>query len=101
MARAALRELGDVAANSRAWVWAKHYELKRGDRSRGGASLYKEGRAPLLLEDGAPAHVQKLSWPGHSPDVNAAEHAWPWIRRHLARLSAIYLRAAVPDSVAV
>ncbi|KAF1973244.1 hypothetical protein BU23DRAFT_361915, partial [Bimuria novae-zelandiae CBS 107.79] len=61
-------------------------------------SLYDEGRAPLLLEDGAPAHqarisleylevshIQKLPWPGHSPDVNAEEHAWPWIRRHITQ----------------
>ncbi|KAF1977106.1 hypothetical protein BU23DRAFT_565254 [Bimuria novae-zelandiae CBS 107.79] len=106
-ARAALQELGDADANSRAWAWAKRHELKRGDRSRGGVdgyrhseevlklllvpwinSLYEEGRAPLLLEDGAPAHqarisleyleashIQKLPWPGHSPDVNAKEHA--------------------------
>ncbi|KAF1973224.1 hypothetical protein BU23DRAFT_380958, partial [Bimuria novae-zelandiae CBS 107.79] len=92
-------------------------KLKRGDRSRGGVdgyrhreevlkpllvpwinSLYEEGRAPLLLEDGAPAHtskiaveylevshIQKLNWPGHSPDVNAAEHCWPWIRRHITQ----------------
>ncbi|KAF1967914.1 hypothetical protein BU23DRAFT_481887, partial [Bimuria novae-zelandiae CBS 107.79] len=116
-ARTALRELGDANANSRAWAWAKHHELKRGDRSRGGVdgyrhreevlkpllvpwinSLYEEGRAPLLLEDGAPAHtskiaveylevshIQKLNWPGHSPDVNAAEHCWPWIRRHITQ----------------
>jgi transposase len=53
---------------------------------------------PILLEDGAPAHisriandylhteqVDKLSWPGHSPEVNASEHAWPWIRRHITK----------------
>ncbi|KAF1969062.1 hypothetical protein BU23DRAFT_557913 [Bimuria novae-zelandiae CBS 107.79] len=116
-ARAALRELGDTNANSRAWAWAKRHELKRGDRSRGGIdgyrhreevlkpllvpwinSLYEEGRAPVLLEDGAPAHtskialeylevshINKLAWPGHSPDVNAEEHAWPWIRRHITQ----------------
>ena len=26
-----------------------------------------------------------MAWPGHSPDVNASEHAWPWIRRHVMR----------------
>ncbi|KAB2099601.1 hypothetical protein AG0111_0g12098 [Alternaria gaisen] len=53
---------------------------------------------PILLEDRAPAHssrisndylkieqIDKLSWPGHSPDVNASEHAWPWIRRHITK----------------
>lgn len=51
---------------------------------------------PILPEDGAPAHtsriandylsterIDKLSWPGHSPEVNASEHAWLWIRRHI------------------
>ncbi|KAF1967057.1 hypothetical protein BU23DRAFT_367887, partial [Bimuria novae-zelandiae CBS 107.79] len=50
----------------------------------------------VLLEDSAPAHtsriakdylstykIDRLEWPGHSPDVNASEHAWPWIRRHI------------------
>ncbi|KAH8725977.1 hypothetical protein GQ44DRAFT_706227 [Phaeosphaeriaceae sp. PMI808] len=22
---------------------------------------------------------------GHSPDINAEEHAWPWIRRHITK----------------
>ncbi|KAK7177463.1 hypothetical protein PSPO01_16491 [Paraphaeosphaeria sporulosa] len=26
-----------------------------------------------------------MEWPGHSPDVNASEHAWPWIRRHITK----------------
>ena len=52
----------------------------------------------LLLEDGAPAYssrfdteflavskIKKLCWPGHSPDVNAEEHAWPWIRRYITK----------------
>ena len=26
-----------------------------------------------------------MAWPGHSPDVNASEHAWPWLRRHVTR----------------
>jgi hypothetical protein len=56
--------------------------------------LKKEGVYCYLLEDGAPAHIaalpndylrveeiDKMWWPGHSPDVNAEEHAWPWIRR--------------------
>jgi hypothetical protein len=53
---------------------------------------------PILLEDGAPAHtsriandylrteeIDKLSWPGHSPEINAIEHAWPWMRRHISK----------------
>jgi hypothetical protein len=29
--------------------------------------------------------VQKMGWAGHSPDVNASEHAWPWIRRYATK----------------
>jgi hypothetical protein len=49
----------------------------------------------LVLEDSAPAHrhwiqertyelygIQKmLDWPGNSPDLNAIEPAWPWLKR--------------------
>jgi len=61
-------------------------------------SLKDSGRNPILLEDGAPAHqsriandfldvnlINKLDWPGHSPEINAEEHAWPWIRRHITK----------------
>ena len=61
-------------------------------------SLESQGVACYLLEDGAPPHksriandylqvqkVEKMAWPGHSPDVNASEHAWPWLRRHVTR----------------
>jgi hypothetical protein len=61
-------------------------------------SLKKKGIRCLLLQDRAPAHKSRISrdyltvqridwmwWPGHSPDVNASEHAWPWIRRHVTR----------------
>lgn len=60
--------------------------------------LKKEGVYCYLLEDGAPAHIaalpndylrveeiDKMWWPGHSPDVNAEEHAWPWIRRSITK----------------
>ncbi|KAF1971047.1 hypothetical protein BU23DRAFT_600576 [Bimuria novae-zelandiae CBS 107.79] len=61
--------------------------------------LKRKGKTDvLLLEDGALAHtsrfdteflevshIKKLCWPGHSPDVNAEEHAWPWIRRHITK----------------
>ncbi len=52
----------------------------------------------MLLEDGAAPHksriannylqvqkVEKIAWPSHSLDVNASEHAWPWIRRHVTK----------------
>jgi hypothetical protein len=60
--------------------------------------LQAQGVDVLLLEDGAPPHksrisndyldvhfIEKISWPGHSPDVNASEHAWPWQRRYITR----------------
>ncbi|KAH8714046.1 hypothetical protein GQ44DRAFT_713483 [Phaeosphaeriaceae sp. PMI808] len=31
------------------------------------------------------SHIEKLPWPGHSPNINAEEHAWPWIRRHITK----------------
>jgi hypothetical protein len=61
-------------------------------------SLEKKGVKCLLQQDGAPAHrsrilndllivehIERLWWPGHSPEVNASEHAWPWIRRHITK----------------
>jgi transposase len=29
--------------------------------------------------------IDRLWWPGHSPEANASEHAWPWIRRHVTK----------------
>jgi len=29
--------------------------------------------------------VERMWWPGHSPDVNASEHAGPWMRRHVTK----------------
>lgn len=53
-------------------------------------SLKKQGINCILQQDGAPAHkarisrdylivemIDRLWWPGHSPEVNASEHAWP------------------------
>ncbi|KAF1976469.1 hypothetical protein BU23DRAFT_596891 [Bimuria novae-zelandiae CBS 107.79] len=61
-------------------------------------SLNEQGIKCILLQDGAPAHksriaqdylilqhIERLWWPGHSPEVNASEHAWPWIRRHVTK----------------
>jgi hypothetical protein len=60
--------------------------------------LKASGVKVQLLEDGVPPHkarisndyldvhfIEKLSWPGHSPDVNASEHAWPWQRKYVTR----------------
>ena len=60
--------------------------------------MKEEGLECVLLEDGAPSHksriannyltvekMDKLSWAGHSPDVNASEHAWPILRKHVTK----------------
>ena len=61
-------------------------------------SLEKKEIKVHLQQDGAPAHkarisrdyliaemIDRLWWPGHSPEANASEHAWPWIRRHITK----------------
>lgn len=61
-------------------------------------SLEKKEIKVHLQQDGAPAHkarisrdyliaemINRLWWPGHSPEANASEHAWPWIRRHITK----------------
>jgi hypothetical protein len=60
--------------------------------------LQQQGSRCRLLEDGALAHksriandylsvdrAEKVVWAGHSPDVNAAEHALPFIRKHVTK----------------
>jgi transposase len=59
-------------------------------------SLKQQGRNIVVLEDNAPAHIShfdndcfkvsdviKMLWPANSPDANAIEQAWPWMRRHI------------------
>ena len=59
--------------------------------------LGAQGIKCVLQQDGAAAHrariprdllvtehVDRLWWPGHSPEVNAIEHAY-WIRRHVTK----------------
>ena len=29
--------------------------------------------------------IKKLLWPANSPNVNASEHAWSYMRRHISR----------------
>lgn len=61
-------------------------------------SLEKRGIQCILQQDGAPTHkarisrgllivekIDRLWWPGHSPEVNASGHAWHWIRRHVTK----------------
>ncbi len=51
------------------------------------------------MKDGARAHiainngevfcaweVQKMLWPACSPDLNAVEHAWAWIRTRVGKV---------------
>ena len=65
--------------------WTKEVERQR-------------GISVEVLEDGAPAHVskfdieymemngiKKLLWPANSPDINASEHAWSYMRYHISR----------------
>jgi hypothetical protein len=60
--------------------------------------LKSRGISCILQQDSASAHkarisrdlliiedVERLWWPGHSPEVNAIEHTWPWIRRHVTK----------------
>ena len=48
----------------------------------------------IVQEDNAPGHahwytgrvyslakIQRLLWPGNSPDLNAIEKAWPWLKK--------------------
>lgn len=58
----------------------------------------RKGRQPVVMEDNAPAHsskfdkefmslekVVKMLWAANSPDANAIEHVWPWIRSHITK----------------
>jgi hypothetical protein len=100
-------------ATPRKSQYTKKDDYTRGLKSRGGIDGFRHREetlkrivpwlkslptTPILLEDGVPAHssriandyltteqVDKLSWPGHSPDINASEHAWPWTRRHITK----------------
>jgi hypothetical protein len=55
----------------------------------------KERPATIVQEDKAPSHrhwsqetvfslhqVTRLIWPGNSPDINAIEPSWPWMKRN-------------------
>ena len=99
--------------NTQKLQYTKQDNYTRGYKSRGGVDSFRHREetlkllvpwlkslptTPILLKDGAPAHrsriandfldtekIDKLSWPGHSPKINASEHAWPWIRRHITK----------------
>jgi hypothetical protein len=59
-----------------------------------------------VQEDKAPSHehhaqqlmydlygIKKLLWPGNSPDLNAIEPCWPWMKRRTTRKGAPKSRA--------
>lgn len=61
-------------------------------------SLKKKGVECVLLQDGAPAYksrilreyliverIEWMLWASHSPEANASEHAWPWMRRYITK----------------
>lgn len=61
----------------------------------------KERKNTVVQEDKAPAHnhhaqqrvfdlweVQRLLWCPNSPDLNAIEPAWPWIKRYTTKKGA-------------
>jgi transposase len=40
-------------------------------------------------------HVARLLWPGHSPDLNAIEPCWPWMKKTSTARGAPSGRAAM------
>ncbi|KAF2825263.1 hypothetical protein CC86DRAFT_456492 [Ophiobolus disseminans] len=72
--------------------------LRRNTRKLQHVKKHDYHRECKLLEDGAPAHksriandyltvekISKIWWAGHSPDVNATEHAWLVMRKHVTK----------------
>ncbi|KAF1967269.1 hypothetical protein BU23DRAFT_484046, partial [Bimuria novae-zelandiae CBS 107.79] len=72
-ARQSLSQMSESDVNHRYNTRKKQYD---------GAPAHKSLIAQdyLILQ-----HIERLWWPGHSPEVNASEHAWPWIRRHVRK----------------
>ena len=86
--------------NTKKQLYTKADDYTQGKKSRGGVDGFRHREEVLkklvpwikslpttliatdylITED-----VDKLSWPGHSPEINASEHAWPRIRRHITR----------------
>jgi len=65
----------------------------------------------VVQEDNAPAHVSKyqeevfsmwgimrLLWPGNSPDLNAIEPCWFWMKRDTTKRGAIHTKAALKEA---
>lgn len=104
-----------------AWRWnEKNGKLVR--KSKGGIDWYRYRKEILLpklfpharrcgwdaivQEDKAPSHdhwfnqetfrvndINRLLWPGNSPDLNPIEPCWPWMKRYTTRLGAPKSRA--------
>jgi hypothetical protein len=62
----------------------------------------KERPGTIVQEDKAPSHahyaqrlvyirerVERLSWCGNSPNLNAIEPAWPWLKRRTTKKGAL------------
>lgn len=65
----------------------------------------------VVQEDNAPAHVSKyqdevfsiwgimkLLWPGNSPDLNAIEPCWFWMKRDITKKGALHTEAALKEA---
>jgi transposase len=54
--------------------------------------LFKRIRFPLMLITLSilciHERVERLSWCGNSPDLNAIEPAWPWLKRRTTKKGA-------------
>jgi len=42
--------------------------------------------------------IMRLLWPGNSPDLNAIEPCWLWIKRDISKKGAIYTKAALKEA---
>jgi hypothetical protein len=60
--------------------------------------LKTKGLDPIVQEDGAPAHsskyqqevfdawkITRMAWPGNSPDLNAIEPTWFWMKKETTK----------------
>ena len=87
---------GKLVRNSRGGIdfWRYYKEIMLPKLIPFAKKRQKTRPETLVQEDNAPAHahhhqarvyelhsVQRLLWPGNSPDLNAIEPAWPWMKK--------------------